>query len=109
MQAWQGLAHSRGSGSAVPECLADAGILFAVCLLAKLAFARVSLTAANAEGRTPGAHTCCGPLTRHLIGHLDCDSESFGCMCRYYSSELHSAAFVLPAFARRELGSSLTF
>ncbi|KAK9831342.1 hypothetical protein WJX81_003808 [Elliptochloris bilobata] len=27
---------------------------------------------------------------------------------RYYSSELHSASFVLPAFARKELGSSLT-
>jgi spermidine synthase len=30
-------------------------------------------------------------------------------MCRYYSSEVHSAAFVLPTFARKELGDSLTF
>jgi len=28
---------------------------------------------------------------------------------RYYSSEVHSAAFVLPTFARKELGDSLTF
>lgn len=58
---------------------------------------------ADAEARISIAHVS----SKLLRGYMDC--KPFNCICRYYSSELHSAAFVLPAFARRELGSSLTF
>ena len=52
---------------------------------------------------------CMLPPSRTIAGlHVKDDSGLTLCWCRYYSEEVHRAAFVLPAFAQQALQASLT-